>query len=204
MRQMRLLEFLMTERNGQLGPIFSKTICKRLGEPEIDLFASWLNKQVKWYCSWQPDPEAIFVDSFLCDWGHETVYAFPPFSVIHKAIKKFIHDGARGILVVPLWKTQPWSTLLVEFMCKAPLVFDITTDELYLPFREGNHPLAGRLRMLAVFCSANLSEAKDFQTTSYEHYSTVAGQRPSRLTGHTWHGGNGIVSPTGWIPLCPL
>ena len=50
------------------------------------------------------------------------MYAFPPFSVIHKTIQKFIHDEARGILIVPLWKTQPWFTLLVE-LCAKPLCF---------------------------------------------------------------------------------
>ena len=184
------------------GDLFNK-ICRILGEPAINLFASRLNKKVNRYCSWQPDPEAIFVDCFLYDWGHETAYAFPPFSVIHKTIQKFIHDEARGILIVPFWKTQPWFTLLIEIMCKAALVFYIATDELYLPFREGQHPLAGRMKMLATFCSANPCEIKDFQTTLFKPCFAATGKLPYKPTDRTWNGGNGIASPTEWIPLCP-
>ena len=44
-------------------------ICDMFGTPNIDLFASRLNKKVKRYCALDPDPEAVFIDSFLLDWG---------------------------------------------------------------------------------------------------------------------------------------
>ena len=179
-------------------------ICEQFGKPSIDLFASRLNNKVPRYCSWQPDPGATYIDSFLYDWGHETIYAFPPFSVKHKTIQKFIQDEARGILIVPLWKTQPWFTLLVDIMCEAPIVFDVTDDELYLPFREGRHPLAGRLRMLVARCSSSPSELKASTIMSSRHCSAAAGQVPCECTDHIWKDGSGIVSPTGWIPLRPL
>ena len=181
-----------------------KKICAKLGEPEIDLFASRLNKKVHRYCSWQLDPEATFVDSFLYDWGQELVYAFPPFSVIHKVIQKFIQNEAQGILIVPLWKTQPWLTLLVEIMCKEPVVFEINNDELYLPFREGRHPLAWRLRMLAVYCSGSPCATKDFERKLSGRSCAVGGTQPCACTDHTCNGGEGIASPVGWIPLNPL
>lgn len=32
--------------------------------PELDLFASRLNKQIDPYCSWKPDPHAKFINAF--------------------------------------------------------------------------------------------------------------------------------------------
>ena len=33
--------------------------------PEIDLFASRLNKQLPQYCAYRPDPDAKFIDAFF-------------------------------------------------------------------------------------------------------------------------------------------
>jgi ribonuclease HI len=39
-------------------------ICKVFGQPEVDLFASRLNKKVSRFYSWLPDPESVGVDVF--------------------------------------------------------------------------------------------------------------------------------------------
>ena len=53
------------------------------GLPEIDMFASRLNKQVTRFVSWKPDPEAECVNAFSVNWSSYTlIYAFPPFSFI--------------------------------------------------------------------------------------------------------------------------
>jgi len=43
--------------------VFS-TITKVFGLPDIDLFANAINKQLKNYVSWKPDPEALAIDAF--------------------------------------------------------------------------------------------------------------------------------------------
>jgi len=43
-------------------------ICLRWGDPDVDLFASRLNAQVKTYCSWKPDPDCTYVNAFTVDW----------------------------------------------------------------------------------------------------------------------------------------
>ena len=136
-----------------------KIMCKIFGEPTIDLFASRLNHKVPWYCSWEPEPGAVFIDSFMYNWGTETlIYAFPPFSVIHMVMRKLIQDKAEAIVVVPFWPTQPWFTLFVNILCEEPIVIDVTSDELFLPFRkpkENQHPLVGQLRILVGCCSGD-------------------------------------------------
>jgi hypothetical protein len=49
-------------------------------------------------------------------------YAFPPFCVILRTLKKIIHDKAQGTLVVPYWPSQPWF----------PLLEKLTTDRIIL------------------------------------------------------------------------
>ena len=40
-------------------------LCETFGHPEIDFFASRLNKQIECYVSWRPDPGAIAIDAFV-------------------------------------------------------------------------------------------------------------------------------------------
>ena len=146
-------------------------ICHYLGHPTIDLFVSRLNHKVECYCAWQPDPGAVFIDSFMYDWGQETlVYAFPPFSVIHMVLQKWIQDEVEGILIVPFWPTQPWFTLFCQLICGKPVTFDVTHDVLYLPFshatRPSLHPLAGKLTLVAARCKDGRSVCRASQTQS--------------------------------------
>ena len=50
------------------------------GTPTLDFFASSLNKQVAFYASWKPDPEATYERCIfhLLEWSF-LFYAFPPF-----------------------------------------------------------------------------------------------------------------------------
>jgi hypothetical protein len=72
-------------------------------QPEIDLFASRLNKQFKNYCSYRPDPEASHIDAFSISWEKLNIYGFPPFSCLScllKTLRKIIQERAKGIIVI--------------------------------------------------------------------------------------------------------
>ena len=56
-------------------------ITNNWGMPDVDLFASRLNYQIKPYVSWKPDPEAANVDAFSFAWGNKLMYIFPPFNL---------------------------------------------------------------------------------------------------------------------------
>lgn len=78
-------------------------IVKKLGQPEIDLFASRINAKCNEYVSWKPDPDTINVDSFTISWRTKLFNAFPPFSLLLNCIQKTSQDEATGILVFPMW-----------------------------------------------------------------------------------------------------
>ncbi|XP_060804898.1 uncharacterized protein LOC132902730 [Amyelois transitella] len=81
-------------------------ITEAFGEPEIDLFASRSNAKSDLYVSWKQDPDAMTVDAFTVDWSNYYFYAFPPFALLLKCIRKIIDDEAEGILVFPYWPSQ--------------------------------------------------------------------------------------------------
>ena len=93
-----------------------------LGPFHIDLFASRLNFKVSNYVSWKPDPNAKYVNAFLMNWENYYFYAFPPFSVIATCLQKVEQDKASGVILVPLWQTQPWFTILLHLLVDYPLL----------------------------------------------------------------------------------
>jgi hypothetical protein len=44
----------------------------------VDLFASAWNRQLDFFVSWKPQPEAMAVDAFSINWIILKGYAFPP------------------------------------------------------------------------------------------------------------------------------
>ncbi len=122
--------------------------------PDIDLFASHLNFQLKPYVAWMPDPGARFTDAFTLDWSSFVFYAFPPFSMITIVLRKIEYDGAKGILVIPNWPTQVWFPLLRRLLVAEPKMPKWREDLVCLPFKEGPHPLGRKLHLMACYLSA--------------------------------------------------
>ena len=98
-----------------------KDVCRVLDiKPEVGLFASIHNRKVKCYASWQPDPEASFIDALSIEWNDfNAIYVFPPFSLWGKVLNKLkLYKGA-ALIVYPDWKGQYWypalQRLITEF-----------------------------------------------------------------------------------------
>ena len=101
--------------------IFRK-ITTRLFTPKLDIFASRINHQLDKYVSWKPDPGAHAVDAFTLDWSTETIYAFPPFSLLGRVDQKLEEDQAEGIVIIPHWPSQPWYPKVMHLAVTAPLI----------------------------------------------------------------------------------
>ena len=147
----------------QLNPrVFAKVTNKFL-LPEIDLFASRLNCQVKRFVSWGPDPDAWAVDAFSITWENSKVYAFPPFSLMHKVLNKWQTDKATGIIIAPFWTTATWFPVLMRLLTDFPVFLPRGPDTLRLPHNlQLKHPLHKKLQLMACCCSGKPSAQKDF------------------------------------------
>ncbi|CAD6228482.1 GSCOCG00012047001-RA-CDS, partial [Cotesia congregata] len=116
-----------------------KRITKRFGVPSIDLFASRNNSKCKKYCAWERDPEAMTIDAFTINWKEHRFYAFPPFALIARVLQKIINDRACGVIVIPLWSTQPWFPLLKNLMITEMIIFK-PNDIIREAFKRKNLP----------------------------------------------------------------
>ena len=153
------------------APCQKACIHDQWGPFDIDLFASRLNFKVPQYVSWRPDPGAQFINAFFMDWKPHYFYAFPPFSVIANCLQKIEQDQSTGLLIAPLWTTQPWFTLLLNLLTDYPLVLPQSDTLLVQPHTNAVHPLSKRLQLIACRVSGNPSASELFQaklpTSSY-------------------------------------
>lgn len=139
---------LPKETEWGLAPWAFNKIKNNFGEINIDLFASNLNAKCKEYVSWKKDPDAMAIDAFTLNWSSLRFYAFPPFSLILKLLRKIVQDGAEGIVVVPFWPTQPWFPFFKSLVVGKIMYLGPNNKLLSCPFRK-NHPLSKKL-ILAV------------------------------------------------------
>ncbi len=84
--------------------------------PTVDWFASDLNAQLPRFYVWEPQPQtaAEGVNAFMVSWKNVTGYAFPPFSLIPRILRKIKDDQAQVLLLHPLWPGALWYPSLLE------------------------------------------------------------------------------------------
>ena len=121
-----------------LDPSTFELITKKLGQPEIDLFASYSNAKVACYYLWKPDSGAAHVDAFTVSWIGPLTYCFPPFSLLGRCLQKSAMDQAECIVLIPNWPIQPYYFRVMEMLVSLPLVLASRPQLLQLP----NDPLS--------------------------------------------------------------
>ena len=121
--------------------------------PEVDMFASRINKQLPRFYSYRPDPDAELINAFTTHWGGIKFYAFPPFSIVGRGLQKILQDKASGIIIVPDWPNQVWYHLLSEITISS-IILPPRRDLLHLPNNlEAVHPLHHHLHLKACYVS---------------------------------------------------
>ncbi|EFN76336.1 hypothetical protein EAI_10577, partial [Harpegnathos saltator] len=90
-----------TDTEWSLTDCAFQLIDRHFGPFAIDLFASAINTKNDLYVSWFPNPGSWA--TFTLDWHRFYFYAFPPFILFSRGLRKFIDDKAIGVLVVPWW-----------------------------------------------------------------------------------------------------
>jgi len=99
----RRSEIISTE--WELHQEAAQLLFQRWGTPNIDLFATKLNKKLATYVSPVMDPEAWETNALSISWEGLSAYAFPPHPILAQFLEKV--DGCRRlrlILVAPMWK----------------------------------------------------------------------------------------------------
>ena len=133
---------LESETEYELSKEAFSEIIRTFGKPDTDLFASRANTKCETYVSWRRDPGAIAIVAFTITWNPYFFYAFPPFSIILRVLQKIKSERSRGLLVVPLWETQPWFPMFKSMLAADTLVFPPDINLLTSCSKEP-HPLWG-------------------------------------------------------------
>ena len=172
-------------------------ICWTFFCPDIDLFASRINKQLENYISWLPDPNALTSDAFSIDWSKFKPYIFPPFSLVGRILQKLDEDEvSKAILIIPKWATQPWYPRLLNMLIGIPVRLPIIPNLLRLVHNNQLHPLNKRKMFLfACIVSGKNSEAQVFQRSLSDSLQIHGDQVPIRNTTLYGQSGNfGVIN----------
>ena len=127
-------------------------VCKRLGfAPTVDAFATALNTQLPRFWSFRPEPGAMAVDALAQDWTQEKVYGNPPFSLLGRVLRLLVRQQATALLVVPVWKGQPWWPMLCSMLVRPPVLLPNRKDT-FIPGLGGSVIPMGKTTWRAWAC----------------------------------------------------
>lgn len=158
----------------KLSPEFFAQIQTRMGQSEIDLFASRLNRQLTNYVSWRSDPQAVATDAFQMSWTNLKAYLFPPFSLIGRCLAKIKKDQAVVTMVTPIWQAQPWYPMLLEMSIEHPIRLPVCNALLVSP-QEETHPLVlSNSLHLAAWRISGIAQ----KTMGYQHGLEISSPTP--------------------------
>eukprot|EP01126_Amoeba_proteus_P041576 TRINITY_DN4476_c0_g4_i12.p1 TRINITY_DN4476_c0_g4~~TRINITY_DN4476_c0_g4_i12.p1 ORF type:complete len:530 (+),score=62.30 TRINITY_DN4476_c0_g4_i12:1276-2865(+) len=91
----------------------------------VDLFATQFNNQIEKFMSFWKDPKAMAQDALNQIWP-QNCYAFPPFILTGRILKKIRMEQLTVILITPLWESATWwptiQSLAIEVPVKLPPV----------------------------------------------------------------------------------
>ena len=93
------------------------------GPHSLDAFASATNHQCPRYVSLRLDHKTLYTDFLSHPVSQkENVWAFPPFALIGKVMRKVEEESLTLTLLIPVWPAQPWWPLLPSLLCDYPLL----------------------------------------------------------------------------------
>lgn len=169
-------------------------LCKQYFTPDVDLFASRLNKQLDCFVSWFPEPGAFAVNAFSLSWSGFSPFLFPPFNLVGKVLNKVVQDRVeKALIVLPYWPSQSYFPIFLENLCSFPVRIPRHGDLLTLVHSGESHPLGRNLQLIAAVVSGKPCRVQDFRQTllgsslthgQVEHVSSMTVLGESGICGH--------------------
>jgi len=159
-----------------------RVLNQSFGPFTIDLFANRNNAQISRFYSYLPDPEAEQYDALVQPWEGEEAYAFPPFNLISKCLRKVTNEAVSLFLICPVWPAQACYPYLLDLLVSNPVLLPCHQDLLKDPL--GNrHPLVenGSLVLAGWKVSGVTSHQKEYQST-LQTFSCLPKERQQGLS----------------------
>ena len=134
------------------------------GPFQVDLFASRINHKIHKYVSWKKDAEAWKINAFTFSWTNIFAYIFPPFNLILRILHKIEAEDVECVLIVPVWKSQPWFPKLTSLLVDVPVLLPKKLNILHHPISESiSHPILQHSRIIACRLSGKFSSVQTFR-----------------------------------------
>lgn len=111
-----------------------------LESPQVDLFATVLNKKLPIFCSLTYGKGEYCVDAMSINWERIYGYAFPPIPMIPRIIRKVRKDKAIVLLIAPIWPRRSWYSDLLDLLCHPPILIPIKENMLFQKGVYHNNP----------------------------------------------------------------
>ena len=81
------------------------------------------------------------MDALQQNWYHKSLYALPPFALIHKALKKLEEEKVSSLIIVtPTWQTRTYYSELLRLSVRNPIILLLGDDLLQGPQNQ-HYPL---------------------------------------------------------------
>ena len=161
----------------------------------IDLFASRANTKVSRYYAFYVEPDSVGTGAFSFSWQCEFFYAFPHFSIIDTVLRKIENEQAEGIIIVPLFTTQPWFIRLLRILVRDPFTLPTSKKALYFPYRRKTKPEMPDIKLLACHTSGNHSKIKAYQEILQRYSSSRGEMAPDRaMTAKSLYGQHFVMN----------
>ena len=183
-----------TDTEWMLKPHIFSALCQTMHfMPNIDMFATRLNKQIPTYVAWNFDPDAIDVDAFSMNWHNLKMYCFPPFSVVGRMLQKLQQTSSTALVILPLWPTRPWFVRALDMLVKEPKL--LPKRCLILPQKPlRQHPLERKLTLTAMMLSGRVSDTKAYRRKLRPFSSGPGETAPTVNIGTIYRNGCSFVS----------
>ena len=95
------------------------------------MIATFHNTHLPQFVSPILQPRALAIDALPQDWQVRSMFMFPPFPLLSKAIQKLrTTQEGEVILIATWWPSQPWFPHLLRLCVDHPLFFPYSRDLL--------------------------------------------------------------------------
>ena len=175
----------------RLDPVIFQQLQQVSGPLEIDLFAARHNTQLENYFSWHPDPDAQGTDAFKYSWTTLKGYAFPPFCLVGRCLRKVIADKVwRLVVIAPVWPHQVWYPLLLDLLVEPPILLTQSATLLQDPKEHTSPPSSRQSAASQLDCVVQQLDAKGVSKDAAE------------LIQASWRKGTQKSYATAWGKWC--
>ena len=110
--------------------------------------------------SWLPDPGALVINAFLCEWDYDGIYCFPPFILLSRVLRKIEQEKATVTLIAPLWPNQVWFPKMLKMIVEHPLLIE---NKKGLLTQTGEGFPHQNLKLIVCKLSGNTSKIREYQ-----------------------------------------